>query len=212
MKTFQKPLTAQEEDYYLDLLRSPKEEDVKKAKDVLVERNLRLVAHVAKKYQNADEEMEDLIAIGCIGLMKALQSFDSGKGRLATYACRCIDNEILMVLRSKRKNRNEVSLYEPIGQDRDGNEICLLDVTCGHQPDILERMEKRRNVQKLLQYMEEVLTKREKEILIARYGMFGSPEQTQSMIGSKLGISRSYVSRIEKKALRKLRERFERCE
>ena len=119
MKTFQQPLTAGEEAYYIRLLREGTVEEAIQAKEILVERNLRLVAHIAKKYQNVEEDMEDLISIGCIGLIKAVNSFDSGKGRLATYACRCIDNELLMMLRSRKKLSREVSLYEPIGQDKE---------------------------------------------------------------------------------------------
>ncbi|MDE5891886.1 MAG: sigma-70 family RNA polymerase sigma factor, partial [Acetatifactor sp.] len=121
MKTFQKPLTSGEEAYYIRLLREGDAGQSKAAKDILIERNLRLVAHVAKKYQNVDEDMDDMISIGCIGLIKAIDTFDAGKGRLATYACRCIDNELLMLLRSKKKTSREVSLYEPIGQDKEGN-------------------------------------------------------------------------------------------
>ena len=128
MKTFQKPLTQGEEAECVRLLREGTAEQAKQAKDILIERNMRLVAHVAKKYQNADEDMDDLISIGCIGLIKAVDTFDDRKGRLATYACRCIDNELLMLLRGKRKTSREVSLFEPIGQDKEGNEIHLMDV------------------------------------------------------------------------------------
>lgn len=206
MKTFQKPLTSGEEAYYIRLLREGDAQQAKAAKDILVERNLRLVAHVAKKYQNVDEDMEDLISIGCIGLIKAIDTFDAGKGRLATYACRCIDNELLMLLRSKKKTSREVSLYEPIGQDKEGNEIHLMDVIEQEQQDVVEAMEYRSNVQKLFLLMERELTEREREILRLRYGLQGNRELTQSEIGERMHISRSYVSRIEKKALRRLRE------
>lgn len=209
MKTFQKPLTSEEEAEYIRLLREGIEEESRKAKEILIERNLRLVAHIAKKYQNVDEDMEDLISIGCIGLIKAVDTFDAGKGRLATYACRCIDNELLMLLRGKKKISREVSLFEPIGQDKEGNEIHLVDVIEQQQPDIVDRMETVNNIRMLLKLIDECLTDREKEILILRYGLGGMPEATQSEIGIKLGISRSYVSRIEKKALNKLREKFE---
>ena len=122
MKTFQKPLTSGEEARYIHLLKEGSEAEARKAKEILIERNLRLVAYVVKKYQNVEEDMEDLISIGCIGLIKAVDTFDAGKGRLATYACRCIDNELLMLLRSKKKTSREVSLFEPIGQDKEGNE------------------------------------------------------------------------------------------
>jgi len=209
LKTFEKPLTSEEEAEYIRLLREGIGEESRRAKEILIERNLRLVAHIAKKYQNADEDMEDLISIGCIGLIKAVDTFDAGKGRLATYACRCIDNELLMLLRGKKKMSREVSLFEPIGQDKEGNEIHLVDVIEQQQPDIVDRMETVNNIRTLLKLIDECLTEREREILILRYGLGGMPEATQSEIGVKLGISRSYVSRIEKKALGKLRERFE---
>lgn len=209
MKTFQKPLTSEEEAEYIRLLREGIGEESRKAKEILIERNLRLVAHIAKKYQNVDEDMEDLISIGCIGLIKAVDTFDAGKGRLATYACRCIDNELLMLLRGKKKISREVSLFEPIGQDKEGNEIHLVDVIEQQQPDIVDRMETVNHIRMLLKMIDECLTDREREILILRYGLGGMPEATQSEIGMKLGISRSYVSRIEKKALLKLREQFE---
>lgn len=209
MKTFQKPLTQGEEAEYIRLLREGSAEQAKQAKDILIERNLRLVAHIAKKYQNSSEDMEELISIGCIGLIKAVDSFDDRKGRLATYACRCIDNELLMLLRSKRKTSREVSLFEPIGQDKEGNEIHLMDVIEQQQPDLLDNMELEGNVRKLFVLMQESLTPREREILMMRYGLNGRREATQNEIGAVLGISRSYVSRIEKKALGKLRQRFE---
>ena len=207
MKTFQKPLTSEEEAEYIRLLREGIGEESRKAKEILIERNLRLVAHIAKKYQNVDEDMEDLIST--IGLTKAVDTFDAGKGRLATYACRCIDNELLMLLRGKKKISREVSLFEPIGQDKEGNEIHLMDVIEQQQPDIVDRMETVNHIRMLLKLIDECLTDREREILILRYGLGGMPEATQSEIGVRLGISRSYVSRIEKKALGKLREKFE---
>ncbi|MCI5955209.1 MAG: RNA polymerase sporulation sigma factor SigK [Lachnospiraceae bacterium] len=209
MKTFQKPLTQGEEAEYIRLLRQGTPDQARQAKDILIERNLRLVAHIAKKYQNADEDMEDLISIGCIGLIKAVDTFDERKGRLATYACRCIDNELLMMLRGKKKLSREVSLFEPIGQDKEGNEIHLMDVIEQQQPDILESMELSGNIKRLFRLMEENLTTREKEILMMRYGLDGEREATQNETGKVLGISRSYVSRIEKKALLKLRRKFE---
>lgn len=208
MKTFQKPLTSGEEAEYIRLLREGTSEEAEQAKEILIERNLRLVAHIAKKYQNVDEEMEDLISVGCIGLIKAIDTFDAGKGRLATYACRCIDNELLMLLRSKKKCSREVSLFEPIGQDKEGNEIHLVDVIEQQQPDIIECMELGKNVRRLQVLLENCLTEREKQILIMRYGLQGQQETTQSEIGALLGISRSYVSRIEKKAIQKLKAHF----
>lgn len=208
METFQKPLTKGEEEKYVRLLKTGNGEEVKTAKSILIERNLRLVAHIVKKYQNVDEDMEDLISIGCVGLIKAIDTFDAGKGRLATYACRCIDNELLMMLRSKKKTAREVSLFEPIGQDKEGNEIRLMDVIEQKQPDIVDDMELSHNVKQLKKYLESCLTDREREIIVMRYGLLGNQEVTQNQIGDKLGISRSYVSRIEKKAVEKLRSKF----
>lgn len=209
MKTFQRPLTAGEEAYYLKQLKDPDEEVVRKAKEILVERNLRLVAHIVKKYQNVEEELDDLISIGCVGLIKAIDSFDVNKGRLATYACRCIDNELLMMLRSRKKRSREVSMFETIGQDKEGNEIRLVDIIEQQSVDIIEEMELQNNIKKLMKYMKQCLTEREFEIIRMRYGMGGGKEFTQSEIGEFLGISRSYVSRIEKKALLKLKKCFE---
>lgn len=209
MKTFQKPLTAEEENGYIRLLSEGNEEEAGAAKQMLIERNMRLVAHIAKKYQNVDEDMEDLISIGTIGLIKAVNSYDNTKGsKLATYASRCIDNELLMMLR-KKKNVREVSLYEPIGTDKEGNEISLLDIVEQEQPDIVDRMELEANVRKLFVLADKVLSQREKEIIYLRYGIPDREEVTQKEIGMLLGISRSYVSRIEKKALGKLRGEFE---
>lgn len=209
MKSFQKPLTAGEEAYYLHMVKSEDKQEAKKAKDILIERNMRLIAHISKKYQNSGEELEDLISIGCIGLIKAIDSFDVNKGRLATYACKCIDNELLMMLRGKKKTAREVSLFEPIGQDKEGNEIHLLDIIEQQQYDIVDELEKEERIRKLSGIMKEVLTKRELEILSMRYGLAGGKQFTQSEIGEKYSISRSYVSRIEKKALNKLKNRFE---
>ena len=209
MKTFKKPLSAEEEARYVRALQEGSREEAAKAKEVLIEHNLRLVAHIAKKYQNVEEDMEDLISIGTIGLIKAVDTFDAGKGRLATYACRCIDNELLMMLRARKKVSKEISLYEPIGTDKEGNEINLLDVIEGQQTDVVDRLTLCENLQRMFFLLEHCLTPREREILFLRYGIMGEKEQTQSEIGKKLGISRSYVSRIEKKALLKLNEEFE---
>lgn len=209
MKTFQKPLSKEEESQCIQALQAGGSAS-KEAKDLLIERNLRLVAHIAKKYTNADEDMEDLISIGTIGLIKAVDSFDSSKNnRLAAYAARCIDNELLMMLRSKKKTSREVSLYEPIGTDREGNEISLLDVMEQEQPDVVEEMEQKRCLGCLLELLDSVLDDRERTIICRRFGLFGIPEITQKEIGRQMGISRSYVSRIEKRALEKLREGFE---
>lgn len=209
MKTFQKPLTQREEADYIRLLKEGTREEAAWAKEILIERNLRLVAHIAKKYQNVDEDIEDLISIGCIGLIKAVDTFDAGKGRLATYACRCIDNELLMMLRSKKKTAREVSLFEPIGQDKEGNEIRLLDICEQQQTDVVDRLMMNHNITRLLKLLESRLDEREREIIMLRYGLGGTKELTQNEIGQRLGISRSYVSRIEKRALQKLRAGFE---
>lgn len=208
MKTFHKPLSSEEEAEYIRLMKEGSGEEAQKAKEILIEHNLRLVAHIAKKYQNVDEDMEDLISIGTIGLIKAVGTFDAGKGRLATYACRCIDNELLMMLRTKKKTSREISLYEPIGTDKEGNEISLLDVIEQQQFDIVDEMDLNDNIHKMFIYLKECLTERERIIISMRYGLATGEEVTQCEIGQLLGISRSYVSRIEKKALEKLHQRF----
>lgn len=209
MKTFQTPLTEREEAAILRLLKEGDSSQAKAAREILILRNMRLVAHIAKKYQNSDEDMDDLISIGSIGLMKAIDTYDSSKGRLATYACRCIDNELLMLFRSKRKWSREVSIYEPIGQDKEGNEIQLLDVLEQEQTDVVENLEQARNLEILHRLVLQCLSPRERTIMEYRYGLLGKEEMTQSQIGEMLHISRSYVSRIEKKALQKLRKAFE---
>ena len=209
MKTFIQPLTAKEEAVYLERLGTGSEEERKEAKEILVEHNLRLVAHIAKKYQNVDEDMEDLISIGTIGLIKAIDSFDAGKGKLSTYASRCIDNELLMLLRAKKKTSREVSLYDPIGTDREGNEINLLDIIEQEQVDVIDRMEVEERLGRLSGLIRERLSERERAIIMLRYGLSSEHEITQREIGRRLGISRSYVSRIEKKALEKLKEGYE---
>lgn len=209
LKTFQKPLSLEEEVYYIQLMKNGGAAEAAKAREILIEHNLRLVAHIAKKYQNTEEELDDLISIGTIGLIKAINSYDETKGsRIGTYAARCIDNEMLMMLRGKKKISKEVSIYEPIGVDREGNEINLLDVIESDSVDVIEKMELSEHLKQLNYLFEKLLTKREKEILTMRYGLFGNREITQREIGKKLNISRSYVSRIEKKALLKLYEGF----
>ena len=209
MKTFKQPLSAKEEAEYLNLLETGGEAQRAQAKKILTEHNLRLVAHIAKKYQNVDEEMEDMISIGTIGLIKAIDSFDAGKGKLSTYASRCIDNELLMFLRAKKKTSREVSLYEPIGTDREGNEINLLDIIEQDQVDVIDRMETEDKLSRLSGLIHDTLNDREREIITLRYGLTNEYEVTQREIGRKLGISRSYVSRIEKRALEKLKAAYE---
>lgn len=209
MKSFSQPLSSEEEIHYLDLYRNGTERESKEALDILVERNLRLVAHVMKKYQNVSEDMEDLISYGTIGLIKAVKSYMPDKGsRLATYAAKCIDNEVLMLFRSRKKFSREVSLYEPIGTDKEGNEVRLLDILVYDQLDVVESLQIREDVQKLRDIFYKVLSERERDIIAYRYGLRNGYEFTQREIGEKLGISRSYVSRMEKRALEKLRKEF----
>lgn len=206
MKSFPKPLSTKEE---ADYLRRCKEGD-KAARDKLIEHNLRLVAHIVKKYNIADKETDDLISIGTIGLIKAIDTFDDEKGiRLATYASRCIDNELLMMLRSGKRISKEVYLYDPIGSDREGNEINLLDIIEEAEIDVVENIVLEDDIKKLYNMIGKVLTDREREIICLRYGLSNHREVTQREIANKLGISRSYVSRIEKKALKKLKECFD---
>lgn len=164
---------------------------------------------MAKKYQGSDEDSDDLISIGTIGLIKAVATFDNSKNnRLATYAARCIDNELLMMLRMRKKTSREVSLYEPIGMDKEGNEINLLDIIEGENVDVPEIMDLEADTRRLYQILHKVLSEREQEVLRLRYGLFGEEEKTQREIAQRLNISRSYVSRIEKTALKKLKEFF----
>ena len=205
MKSFPQPLTAAEEKYYMQKYT---EGDLE-AKHILIERNLRLVAHIVKKYQPPPEEMEDLLSIGTIGLMKAVVTFDPDKSaRLASYAARCMENEVLMYLRGKKKSSKEVSLYEPIGTDREGNEIQLFDVIEMNEEDVYRRLERKEDVIRLYQQVESVLSQRERMVLKLRYGLYNEEEYTQREIAAMLGISRSYVSRIEKSAIEKLRNFF----
>lgn len=205
MKSFPAPLTSSEEKYYIQKYT----EGNLQAKHILIEHNLRLVAHVLKKYQSLDEDMDDLISIGTIGLIKSVMTFNAEKGnRLAAYASKCIDNEILMYLRSKKKTSKEISLYEPLGTDREGNEIQLYDVIETDEPDATERIVLKQNIQKLYEELESLLTSRERLILKMRYGLYNGEEYTQREVARQLGISRSYVSRIEKSAIEKLRTSF----
>lgn len=209
MKSFPKPLNTEEEKEYLIQCR----EGNKEAREILIERNLRLVAHIAKKYGTGERELEDLISIGSIGLIKAVDTFDIKKEiRLATYASRCIDNELLMFMRSSKKQSREVYLYEPIGKDKEGNLLNLLDVLETEDEDVIEHMDLDEKVKKLYRYVSKCLNEREKKIILYRYGLGGRKEITQREIAEVMGISRSYVSRIEKKALRKLKESFEKEE
>ena len=199
--SFPKPLCEEEEKSYLIKF---KEGDLL-AKGILVERNLRLVAHIVKKYSYPGKDVEELISIGTVGLIKAIEAFDISKGvRLATYASRCIENEILMLIRNNKKTKGDVYLQDPIGTDKEGNEISLMDVLSGDEDSIFEIVENKIQIQKLYDKINFNLTDREKTIIQMRYGLLDGNPRTQREIALILGISRSYVSRIEKCALKRL--------
>ena len=203
---FPEPLSAKEEREYLEQMRQGDEE----ARNILIERNLRLVAHVCKKYSTAKVEQDDLISIGTIGLIKGINSFEASKGvRLATYVARCIDNEILMYLRSTKKLGSEVYLEDPIGKDKDDNTVTLQEVLENDDKSIEEEVDLKFKIKRLYQKMKEVLKDREKTIIELRFGLNGAKPKTQHEIAEEMGISRSYVSRIEKKAIGKLSKEFE---
>ncbi len=205
MKSFPQPLTAAEERYYMQKYT---EGDLE-AKHILIERNLRLVAHIVKKYQSSPEDTEDLLSIGTIGLIKAVVTFNPDKCvRLGTYAARCIENEILMYMRAKKKSSKEISLYEPIGTDREGNEIQLFDIIETEEDDAHRKVELSDDVRLLYHKVESELSPRERLVLKMRYGLYNEEEYTQREIAKQLGISRSYVSRIEKSAIENLRGYF----
>lgn len=199
--SFPRPLTREEEGEYLRLY----SEGDENARNILIERNLRLVAHIVKKYNNTGKDTEDLISIGTIGLIKAISTFKPDRGtRLATYAARCIENEILMTIRSTRKTKLELSLHEPIGMDKEGNEINLLDILGSEADEILDEVHLKLQVKKLYRAINHALKDREKVIIELRYGLIDGSCKTQREIAAMLGISRSYVSRIETRALGKL--------
>ena len=205
MKSFPQPLTAAEERQYMQKYT---EGDLE-AKHILIERNLRLVAHIVKKYQSSPEDTEDLLSIGTIGLIKAVVTFNPEKCvRLGTYAARCIENEILMYMRAKKKSSKEISLYEPIGTDREGNEIQLFDIIETEEDDAHKKVELNDDIKVLYHKVESELSPRERMVLKMRYGLYNEEEYTQREIAKQLGISRSYVSRIEKSAIEKLRGYF----
>lgn len=206
MKTFPKPLSPEEEREYLERCRRGDEE----ARDVLIERNMRLVAHVAKKYQSPDHDTEDLLSVGTIGLIKAVNTFNADKGsRLATYAAKCVENEILMLFRASKKLSKEVSLFEPIGVDKDGEAVSLVDVIEMDNKDAIDAMILKQDVKELYEAFESCLTDTEQTVIGMRYGLYRGKEHTQREIAAFLGISRSYVSRIEKRAIEKIRREFE---
>jgi RNA polymerase sporulation-specific sigma factor len=203
--SFPKPLTAEEE----KVLLKKKEQGDKEARDKLIVHNLRLVAHIAKKYYGCSKEQEDLISIGTVGLIKGVNTFSSDKNiKLATYASRCIENEILMSLRAEKKNEREVYFHDPIDFDNEGNPLTLLDIVAKEQ-NIADDIDLKIKAESLGAYVEKVLTPREKHIIFHRYGLGGRKEETQLEIARRLGISRSYVSRIEKKALGKLKTAYQ---
>ena len=207
MKTFPKPLSIQEEREYL---KRYKEGDLE-AREVLINRNLRLVAHVIKKYQQTGYDMDDLLSVGTIGLIKAVNTFNVEKGsRLATYAAKCVENEILMMFRAGKKFSREVSIYDPIGADKDGETVSLLDVLEAGDREILETVIIKQDMEVLYRAYKENLSETEQTVIRMRYGLFGEKEHTQREIAEILGISRSYVSRIEKRAVGHMREAF--CE
>ncbi|MBR5268808.1 MAG: RNA polymerase sporulation sigma factor SigK [Lachnospiraceae bacterium] len=203
MKTFPQPLSAREEREYLERYKAGNPE----ARDVLIYRNMRLVAHIVKKYQGTGYEMEDLLSVGAIGLIKAVNTFNLEKGsRFGTYAAKCVENEILMLFRAGKKYSKEVSIYEPIGTDKDGETVSLMDVLELEGKEALEQVILNQDIKNLYQSIEENLNSTEKTVIRMRYGLFDSREYTQREVADTLGISRSYVSRIEKRALEKLRD------
>jgi RNA polymerase sporulation-specific sigma factor len=206
MKAFQKPLTIGEEKECLQRWKTGDAE----AKDILIERNMRLVAHISKKYNGDGRDLDDLISIGTIGLIKAVNTFDPDKNsKLATYAAKCIDNEILMSLRLEKKYGKEVSLYDPIGTDKEGNMISLVDVVEAEDKEVVEQVQLTQEIREMYEAYEQCLKEKEKLVIRLRYGLFGNKEFTQREIAGQLGISRSYVSRIEKAALLKMRAAME---
>lgn len=201
--SFPKPLTLAEERYYLDLCQNGDME----ARNILIERNLRLVAHIIKKYYATSKDQDDLISIGTIGLIKGVSTFKPTKGaRLATYAARCIENEILMYFRNQKKRQNDVNISDPIDLDGEGNSLTFMDVVY-EEEHFAEDLDLKINSQKLYRYLEEI-PEREKKVLIMRYGLYNTDSLTQKQVAKRLGISRSYVSRIETKALKRLREHY----
>lgn len=202
--SFPPALSSKDEKEYLKRFKSGDEE----AKNVIIEHNLRLVAHIVKKYYSGSGEQDDLISIGTIGLIKAVNSFDETKGiKLATYASKCIENEILMYFRSQKKCSQDISINEPIDSDSEGNPLTLMDII-SVEDTIADDIDDKITFAKLYRYVEELNDEREKTIIIMRYGLYDSEPMTQKQIAKRLSISRSYVSRIEKKAIERLRKRF----
>ena len=203
--SFPKPLSKEDEEKYLALMA----QGDKNAKDILVKHNMRLVAHIVKKYTGV-AETDDLISVGSIGLIKAIGTYHPGRGTtLATYTARCIENEILMLIRSNKKHKNTLSLSDPVGLDKDGNELTLMDLLFEKEDCVFEEVERSVQREKILQAVRKILNDREYTIICLRYALKGGIPLPQREVAKRLHISRSYVSRIEKKALEKLRERFD---
>ncbi len=201
---FYDPLSNEEEEKYINLLQLGDKE----ARNKLIEHNLRLVAHIVKKFDSRSVDQDDLISIGTIGLIKGIDSYSSNHGtKITTYCARCIENEILMYFRSNNKNEKNISLNEPIGFDKEGNEITIMDVLKLPSPDFIEDIQTKDNIRLLKKYIN-ILNDREKEILCLRYGLLGSEELTQKDVANMLGISQSYISRLEKKIIKKLRNKL----
>ena len=197
------PLSKEDEAMYVERSMVGDED----ARNVLIEHNLRLVVFLAKKYENTKIDLEDLVSIGTIGLIKAVNTYRSDKNiKLATYASRCIDNEILMVIRNNKKSANDVSLDEPIGKDKEGNEITFIDIIVADDEDVVEKISNKQYIMKIYDIIDDVLTPREKDIIVNRYGLYKKTVKTQQEIADELEISRSYISRIEKKAVNKLKK------
>ncbi len=206
MQAFLEPLSPEEERHYLMLSHQGDME----ARNLLVEHNLRLVAHIVKKYHNFDRDKDDLISVGTIGLIKAINTYKIEKGhRLVTYASRCIENELLMMLRQERKTSKDTSLYEPIGVDKEGNEIHLLDVLGADEIDLVKKIDQDEKIKQIYSLLSKMESTKEKKTLIMRYGLYGTDPMTQKEVAAKLNISRSYVSRIEKKAVQLLRRQMD---
>ncbi len=202
---FPPPLSTQDEEKYLNLL----SHGDKKAKDILVKHNLRLVAHILKKFNINENDNEELISVGTLGLIKAVNSFDSSKGvRLATYASRCIENEILMFFRNRKKSSLDISLEEPIETDAEGNPLTLIDII-SVEDNVADECITKNNIRLLYQFIDEIKNERERSIIIMRYGLDGNEPKTQNEIAAMYGISRSYVSRLETKIIKKLRKKFD---
>lgn len=202
MEPFLSPLSVEEEKDCLDRLKNCD----KRAREKLILHNMRLVAHVVKRYGGQSEDTEDLLSIGTIGLLKAVNTFQPDKGsKFSTYAIRCIENEILMFFRSRKKTRSEVSIFEPIGTDKEGHAILLYDILESENTDFVHKMEQRSLTEKMMEHLDEILNARELAIIELRYGIRGKKARTQREVADNMHISRSYVSRIEKRALEKIR-------